>query len=75
MIGRHTYAPLIYSGDDALAAQDDAARKAKVCLSQLDDLGKMLERFDHQWRSDDVLTLKAVSKLLADAEQLAESLS
>ena len=75
MIGRHTYAPLIYPGDEALNAQEDAAKKGRACYAQADDLAALLEKRDSEWSADDALLLDRLSELLVEASEIARRLS
>ena len=75
MIGRHTYAPLVYPGDDALAAQDDAARQGAACFAKADDLATTLDRRASEWSADDARMLDALNELLDQASEIARRLS
>lgn len=75
MIAPHTYAPLIYPGDEALNARDDAARKGSACFAKADALATTLDRRDSEWSADDALLLDALSELLDQANEIARRLS
>lgn len=75
MIGRHTYAPLIYPGDEALNARDEAARKGSACFVKADDLATALDRRDSEWSAADARMLDALNELLDQASEIVRRLS
>ena len=75
MIGRHLSAPLIYPGDEALNARDDAARKGAACFVKADALAATLDRRDSEWSAADARMLDALNELLDQASEIARRLS
>ena len=75
MMGRHTYAPMIYPGDEALNAQDDAARIGRTCFGHVEDLGALLDKYPHEWSADDLRMLARLNELLVEAGEIARRLS